>query len=119
MSVENCDLRAKLQALWLLKTKRSGLEQHMQDVKSQLVQTCREICQISNDVGLFVDSQGWDGDLLVVNERLLAQIDVDDDGYFVRFFHVRQIHPSDGVLLGDGSSSISEPEQMPSGVPSQ
>lgn len=119
MSVEKSDLRGKLQALWLLKTRRSGLEQAREDIDSQLADVSVDITRISNEVGVSAHSKGWACDLLQVSDQLLAQVELVNGEFAVRFFHVHKIYETAGVSLEDDSSPISEPEQMPSGVLSQ
>jgi hypothetical protein len=119
MSVEKSDLRGKLQALWLLKTRRSGLEQEREDINSQIADVSVDIARISHEVGVTADSKGWACDLLQVSDQLLAQVELINGDFDVRFFHVHKIYETAGVQVENGSSPISEPEQMPSGVASQ
>ena len=119
MSVEKNDLCAKLQALWLLQTRRTGLEQQREDIDSQLADMSTDIDRTSHEVGMTAHSKGWECDLLQVSDRLLAQVQLLNGEFEVRFFHVQKIYETAGVPLEYGSSPIAESEQMPSGVLSE
>lgn len=113
MSVEKSDLRGKLQALWLLKTRRSGLEQARENVDSQLADVSKDIDRISHEVGCIARSNGCLGSLLHVADQFLAQVDRVYDSFEVRYFHLHPISETVWVPLEAGTSPISEPEQMP------